>query len=124
MYLGDLHRYSDANRPNSSVTAAVEDRVEGCDRLEWVRAHEDRLDAEGPRRGDVLGVVVEEQRGLGLDTDARARQLVDARVGFAHADLARVDDDREQVFERDARTPRAAELLDVVRQQREPYPAG
>ena len=74
---------------------------------------------ERARRCDVVEVVVEEHCRDGLHADALARQLVDARVGLAHPDLARVDDDREELVDGKGRAPRVAELLDVVRQQRE-----
>src|SRR5262249_45837108 len=49
--------------------------------------------------------------------EGRAGEAVDARVGLAHADLARVDHDLEQLVDRERRPPRRTELLHVVREQ-------
>ena len=46
-------------------------------------------------------------------------QQVDPRIGFSHPDGAGVDDDLEQLVERERRLPVVTELGDVVGQQRE-----
>ena len=46
-----------------------------------------------------------------------ARELVDRPLGFAHADVARVDDVFAQLVDREHRAPVVAELLHVVREQ-------
>ena len=79
--------------------------------------------AEGARGGDVVGVVVEEDRFAGRDVHARARELVDLAVGFAHPDVGRVDDLFAQLVDREHRAPVVAELLDVVREQPDAQPA-
>ena len=57
----------------------------------------DRGHAHGPGRLEVDAEVVEEDAPRRARRRARSqRQLVEARVGLAHADLARLDDDVEQ----------------------------
>ena len=67
----------------------------------------------GRRRRCCRGVV-EEHRALGGDAELLEGQLVDARVGLAHAHRGGVDDDVEQLVERDHRPPAVGELADVV----------
>ena len=65
--------------------------------------------------GDVAFVVVEEHGVGGLvDTELFQCGVVDRGVGFAHADLARVDHRVEQLVDGDHLAPRAAVLGDVV----------
>ncbi len=72
------------------------------------------------RRGrHVAGMVVDEDRTPERDAEALADQLVDPRVGFAQADLARVDDHVEQL-ERHPRLPTLPEGDRVVRADGDP----
>ena len=73
--------------------------------------------------GDVVGVVVDEHGLLGRDAEPFARERVDLAIGFAHADVAGIDDVFAQLVDREHRPPVVAELLDVVRQQADAQPA-
>ena len=55
---------------------------------------------------------------LGGQPEPLERQLVDRRVGLAHPDEGRVDDDLEELVDRQHRAPARLPLADVVGQQR------
>src|SRR5680860_629198 len=105
--------------PRGLDPAALEHGVEGRERLPRVVAEVHGLHTDGPRRGHVVVVVVEEHRRGGVDAQPFAREPVDPLVRLAHPDRARVDHHLEQLVDGEGGSPGVAELLHVVGQQRE-----
>src|SRR5207245_5611268 len=106
---------ADAGRAQGEANDRLElgDGGVGIDDLDGGHAH-------GARGLQVAADVVEEDGLGGLDRELVARQPVEARVGLAYADLARLDDEVEEVGEQTL-VGRAVTLVarhPVVRQAR------
>jgi hypothetical protein len=103
-------------RANISAHADPEQRLQLGQRVVGV-ADLDRRHAHRPRRLQVHAEVVEEHDLLSAGAEGAEHEVVGGRVGLAHADLRRLDDDVEQLVEAE---PGGALVHgdDVVREQR------
>ena len=86
---------SPASEPQPSPSGEADDGSSSASACRG-RQHLDRRHAHGACRLEVDAEVVEEHASLGSISSELARDLVEARVGLAHADLARLDDHVEQ----------------------------
>ena len=119
-------------RGRRAITLRLERRLDLRDRLVVV-AEVDDVDAELARGGAVHLDVVDEQALGELEvaervrivvTEALERKRVDLGLGLPHADEGRVDDQLEDLVDRQHRAPEGLPLAHVVGQQRHPHPAG
>src|SRR5205823_5643116 len=106
-------RSQDHGRPE--ILVGLEEALELGQGGVGVGADEDAVEPDGPGPGQVDLEVVEEDGVAGSDAaEALQREVVDAGVGFADADLAGADHGVEQAVEVEAVAPVGVELLEVV----------